>query len=581
MQALSVFIFSFLLSGVSSLQPNIVVIMADDLGWNDVGFHGTDQIPTPNIDALAYSGVILNRHYTLPTCTPSRSAFMTGKYPIRTGMQGNPIKCGEPRGLPLEEILLPQRLQKAGYITRLVGKWHLGYHHSEYTPTKRGFHSHFGYFNGYIGYFDHKIDQGDFIGYDLHRDLNVSWIEHGKYATEIFTQEAVDLILSHDISKPLFLQVAHLAVHSGRDSQLLEVPNVDEAHNKFKYIKDPQRRLYAEMTSRLDESVGEIVTALKDKGILNNSIIIFLSDNGAQTIGMHQNWGSNWPLRGLKFTPYEGAVRGVTALWSPLLKNPHRVSSHLMHIVDWYPTIYAMTGGDISDLGEIDGINQWSHLIDDSNSTTPRKDMLINIEEENTIEGIIDGKWKLVLSTYNNGSYDNYFGEDGRGLPNPAYSIHMVLVSNVFKSLQSVQSNNINNINQMVNKIKQLRKEATINCQETERKYSEGPYCSTYCLFDIENDPCEEKNIVLNYPIITEHLKNKLKTFRSLMVPELNKPVSSAANPKFYNNSWVSWLDEKYINQSKFYAVKFSVSEAITLKVCISYFLFLLIFIYL
>nr|CAD7398176.1 unnamed protein product [Timema poppensis] len=365
-------------------------------GWNDVGFHGSDQIPTPNIDALAYHGVILNRHYTMPTCTPSRTAFLTGKYPIRTGMQGFPIKAGEPRGIPLEERLLPERLAQLGYSTHLVGKWHVGSHRVDYTPTRRGFASHFGYWNGYIGYFDHNIQQGDgivifhhgrnyslkglffrpisyysspvaslvltdssqltsdsqhlgrgdteigrgmetggggverhmktvggtsrekegaknegwtwnrstpvrrpeFRGLDLHRDLDPALENKGQYATDVFTREAVDIILSHDKARPLYLQVAHLAVHSGNDTLRLEVPDVNANDRRFSYITNPRRRLFAGMLARLDESVGKIVEAMAERGILDNSILVFLSDNGAQTFGLHTNEGSNWPLRG-------------------------------------------------------------------------------------------------------------------------------------------------------------------------------------------------------------------------------------------------------------------------------------------
>nr|CAD7590329.1 unnamed protein product [Timema genevievae] len=374
-------------------QPHIVVIMADDLGWNDVGFHGSDQIPTPNIDALAYHGVILNRHYTMPTCTPSRTAFLTGKHPIRTGMQGFPLRAGEPRGIPLEERLLPERLAQLGYSTHLVGKWHVGAHRVDYTPTRRGFASHFGYWNGYIGYFDHNIQQGEFRGLDLHRDLNPTPENRGQYATDVFTREAVDIILSHDKSRPLYLQVAHLAVHSGNDTLQLEVPDVDATERRFSYITNPRRRLFAGserrgffllrlsstspapktrqdrvvamllstvinlrnlmyhtyspgMLARLDESVGKIVEAMAERGMLDNSILVFLSDNGAQTFGLHTNEGSNWPLRGsvcpqLKFTLFEGGVRGTCAIWSPLIQQTGRVSSDLIHISDWLPTLYS------------------------------------------------------------------------------------------------------------------------------------------------------------------------------------------------------------------------------------------------
>lgn len=128
-------------------------------GWNDFGFHGSSQIPTPNMDALVYNGAILNRFYTQQTCTPSRTALLTGKYPLRLGMQGWPIAAGQNKALPLSVRTMPEFLKKLGYKNHLVGKWHLGRSKTVYTPLKRGFDSFFGYLEGYCGYYDYKISQ--------------------------------------------------------------------------------------------------------------------------------------------------------------------------------------------------------------------------------------------------------------------------------------------------------------------------------------------------------------------------------------------------------------------------------------
>nr|CAD7393265.1 unnamed protein product [Timema cristinae] len=241
-------VWSFGLNLVSSTnlkKPNIIIILADDLGWNDVSFHGSNQIPTPNIDALAYNGIILNSHYVPALCTPSRSALMTGKYPTHTGMQHLVILAPEPWGLPLSEKLMPEFLKEAGYSTHAVGKWHLGFFRKEYTPTYRGFDTHYGYWNGYQDYYDHSMlaTLVPYKGYDMRRDLDLDYSNQGHYSTDLFTEEAVRLIQTHDSRRPMFLYLSHLAPHAGNDDDPFQAP--DEEVAKFPHIDDPERRVYA------------------------------------------------------------------------------------------------------------------------------------------------------------------------------------------------------------------------------------------------------------------------------------------------------------------------------------------------
>ncbi|GFY41550.1 arylsulfatase I [Trichonephila inaurata madagascariensis] len=251
------FLIPFLLLGVTYLkaeehtqQPNIVLILADDLGYNDVSYNGYPQITTPNIDALALNGIILRNYYGEWLCTPSRGSLFTGKYASRLGLQHSGIKGGEDSGLPLDEITLAQRLKKLGYDTYMIGKWHLGYSTKDRLPTFRGFDSFFGYLNGLIGYYDHTYCQKTHIpskpfyfGKDLYNGSTPVKGRDGEYATRMFTEQAEHVILSHDTSKPLFMYMAQIAPHKGNFYKRLEAP--EEAINKFKYIEHMERRIYA------------------------------------------------------------------------------------------------------------------------------------------------------------------------------------------------------------------------------------------------------------------------------------------------------------------------------------------------
>ncbi|XP_026322448.1 arylsulfatase B-like [Hyposmocoma kahamanoa] len=195
-------------------QPShVVFIMVDDMGWNDVSFHGSDQIQTPNIDTLAYQGVILQQYYSEAICTPARSALLTGKYPMRIGMHGIPLLNAERRGIPLTERLLPAYLKDLGYSTHLVGKWHVGMSMEDYLPTFRGYDTHYGIRGGAVDYYTYnKIEQfgnGSLMfGLDLF-DNEIPQDEEQRYIVDALTDRALKIINNHDISRPLFLHLTH------------------------------------------------------------------------------------------------------------------------------------------------------------------------------------------------------------------------------------------------------------------------------------------------------------------------------------------------------------------------------------
>lgn len=269
---------------------------------------------------------------------------MTGKYPIHTGMQHNVIFGMEPWGLPLSEKILPQFLKELDYQNHIVGKWHLGNYKKEYTPLYRGFDSHLGYWTGHQDYYDHTAHEQGTWGYDMRRNMSVAFDLHGKYITDIINEESVRIVEKHDTEKPLFLYVAHAAVHSGNPYEPLRAP--DKTIMEMSFIEDYNRRKFAAMLSKLDDSVGDLVQVLHKKNMLSNTIIIFSTDNGGPAEGFNSNAASNWPLRGVKNTLWEGGIRGAGFVWSPLIKNPKRISHEKVHISDWLPTLYAAAGAD-------------------------------------------------------------------------------------------------------------------------------------------------------------------------------------------------------------------------------------------
>ncbi|XP_025995487.2 LOW QUALITY PROTEIN: arylsulfatase B [Solenopsis invicta] len=538
--------------GLYETAPHIIVFMADDLGWYDVGFHGSDEIPTPNIDALAYNGIILNRHYVLPSSTPSRTAFFTGKYPIHLGMQGEDIQGGEPRGLPLNVKILPEHLQGLGYTTNLIGKWHLGYHTLQHTPSYRGFDYFCGFYNSHVSYHDYKYSYQNMSGYDMHCGDAPAYGLNDKYVTDLFTDKAVKIIENHDSFRPLYLQISHLAVHAP-----LENPqDYDHSDRRFIHIREQHRRKYARMVSKLDDSVGRIVHTLGNRGMLRDSLILFLTDNGAAPIGKFRNFGSNYPLRGMKYTLYEGGVRGVSVLWSPRLNKPARVCDNLIHISDWLPTLYAAADGDLSDLGEIDGVDQWRMLND--GHPIVRDKLLLNIDEISKTEGAIYKHYKLLRGSIEGGIYDGHHRDSYDYDRNFKHSFYN---DTKWKATQENVPSYTDTIKKSVvsesithflgdpvtqpSTIAHLRQEAErVSCQTTTTYGNNFFTCNvTECLFDIKADPCETKNIVHQYPRIARELDQILEHYGHYVRMQVKTPVDwFHADPRRTNNTWEPWL---------------------------------------
>jgi len=358
-------------------RPNIVYFLMDDLGYRDVGFTGGTEIGTPEIDRLAAAGVRLDQFYVQPLCSPTRAALMTGRYPMRHGLQVGVVRPWARHGLPLGERTLPEALREAGYTTAIVGKWHLGHFDSSYVPTRRGFDRQYGHYNGAIDYFTHLRDEG----LDWHRDDRACRDEG--YSTHLLASEAVRLIEAQPKGKPLFLYVAFNAVHSPHQ--------VPESY-KTPYASLPEpRRTYAGMLAAADEAVGKVAAAIGKKGIGRETLIIFSSDNGGPAPGRVTDNGT---LRNGKGTLYEGGVRVCAFVkWEGMLKPGGSVGAAL-HAVDWYPTLLGLAGAPLSQKLPLDGRDIWPVLT--GGKPTPHEDILLNTTPWSG--AIVAGEWKLVLN---------------------------------------------------------------------------------------------------------------------------------------------------------------------------------------
>lgn len=362
---------------IAADKPNIIYILADDLGWADVGWHGS-EIKTPHLDKLADGGAKLEQFYVLPVCTPTRAALMTGRYPIRHGLQVSVVRPWAQYGLPLDERTLPQALKEVGYSTHISGKWHLGHFQPAYLPMQRGFDTQYGHYNGAIDFFTHERDGG----LDWHRNDRESR-EKG-YATSLLGDEAVRVIEQAQAGKPFFLYLPFNAPHTP-----LQAPS--DYVKRYSHITDKKRQVYAAMIECLDEQVGRVVATLEARGLTSSTLILFSSDNGGL---LDVGGGSNGRLRAQKGTLYEGGTR-VSALahWPGKIK-PGTVIHEPLHIVDWFPTLVNLAGGSLDQKQPLDGRDIWPVIT--AGKPSPHEDILINAMPNSG--AIRMGDWKLVLN---------------------------------------------------------------------------------------------------------------------------------------------------------------------------------------
>jgi arylsulfatase A-like enzyme len=357
------------------------------MGWGDVGFHASD-IETPNLDALARGGARLEQLYAQPMCTPSRAALMTGRYPHRYGLQTLVIPSAGTYGLPTDEWLLPQALKEAGYRTAIVGKWHLGHADRRFWPRQRGFDYQYGPLLGEIDYFTHSAHGTR----DWFRDGEP--VEEPGYVTQLLGQDAVRLIEGHEAGTPLFLYLAFTAPHAPYQAPQAYL-------DRYARVADPARRAYAAMITAMDDEIGRVLRALDERGMRENTLVVFQSDNGGPRsakftgeVDMSKSTipADNGPYRDGKGTLYEGGTR-VAALASwPGRIAPGSVVDQPIHVVDVYPTLTRLAGAPAGKGKPLDGLDVWPTL--GEGRPSPRDEVVYAVEPFRA--AVRKGTWKLV-----------------------------------------------------------------------------------------------------------------------------------------------------------------------------------------
>jgi len=335
-------------------NPNIIIIMTDDMGYGDVGFNGCKDIPTPNIDRIAAAGVVFTAgHVSFAVCSPSRAGLLTGRYSQRFGYERNVLYMPKDAtmGLSLDEETMADALGRSGYRSMLVGKWHLGAHPNLH-PLKRGFNEFFGFLGGGHQYFPSALeivdplsvdDEGSSYKTKLNRGLAV--VEEEEYITDAFSREAVSFV-DRNRNNPFFLYLTYNAPHTP-----LQAP--DQYLSRFKHIADNKRRIYAAMISAIDDGVGKLLDKLKETGLDKNTLLFFLSDNG----GPLDNGSSNHPLSGKKGNLYEGGIRVPFAMQWPGVIAAGTVYEKPIISLDIFATALGSLEKTIPTKNPLDGVN--------------------------------------------------------------------------------------------------------------------------------------------------------------------------------------------------------------------------------
>jgi arylsulfatase A-like enzyme len=537
----------------SSKGPNILTVVVDDLGWSDVGYHD-ETMHTPTIDGLAKEGVTLSRFYTSPTCTPSRTQFMTGMYNIRIGMQDSVIHATEPRGVPLTAEFLSDKMVDAGYQTAAIGKWHLGMHMPEYLPMSRGFEKHYGIYTGGGSHTKHlSVSQPVYVrgnvgedivytGYNLWEDGAVSSDNFGNtHSTHLYAGKAVEYISSgFDDSKPFFLYLAFQAVHDpmevGNDAYITDTScnDISSVGHENSETDFDNRKTLCGMMAEVDDGLNNVVLALKSKGVYENTVIVFFSDNG----GVQEHGSLNLPLRGAKADYWEGGVRTPAFLSGGYVQSALKSNGvspysypHLVHLTDLHATIEGLAGaGNKAEKGTMDGKDLFtSFATGGADAGILRNELLININSD-------------------------MFGGSGALLMKSGDSIYKLIVSP-----QPAESGIYNTIKKALAEIGKPTSEAMATMTKSALNKELGAVRTTQ-LFDVSknegereggdcDDAAECSSLYLNadYADVLAKLQVRWDELEAAAAPTSFSFVDDGplANPSLFGGFWDSWRVEE------------------------------------
>jgi len=500
--------------------PHVVFFLMDDMGYNDCSWHN-DKIEMPHLEELAKEGLILDSNYVGPVCSPTRSSLMTGKYMYKIKQNHGVYNPDTPECLPLKEQLLGGKMKEMGYATHIIGKWHLGYCDEACLPKSRGFDSQFGFYGSHIDHYKYFF----FGGYDWYEDqtyVNRTGNGNENWAPQLMDERAEEIIDAHDPETPLFMYFASGMVHFPMQTP----PGYEHS--------DDDRTTFEQMANYGDKQVGVLVNALKAKGMWDDTIFAFSSDNGGQT-----GYGSNYPLRGFKSSIWEGGVRVPGMFHYPKGMDAAvqgTKTEGIMYIADWFNTLVSMVGGEVNH--ELDSLDQSDFLLHGAESA--RTEFIYNLDnhfgQPYGQAAIRVGDYKLIV-----GYAGDTDGGEGAGVEyDETYNVDFWGVAGGEDKTDGVSVDMVPTY-RLTEEAGAFGKRFMVPHEDMARR---NAYTKTVAnraiLFNIKDDPSEITDLAGDLPEIFDKLYAKLKDAYDNMPEALDLYPDDASRDPAFNGVWTT-----------------------------------------